>query len=236
MRRIFIGTLALYLGNFLYTQQVNDPDAVTLSLSSSFSTISVAAGFDLMLRQSNVVSIAVRASKHECRNKIFIGVVDGVLEIYSHKEKGIKRGKNRHLAEYVTCISIDALTDSSCADGNISGLLSGNSLRLTASYGSDIVGVLNFTRLDAAASSGSEITLSGKDTIANINCRGGGDFNGIQIYSESCTVASSSGSSTDIMVNKELKANTSSGSRIKYRGGARIKSVSQNSGSTVNEI
>jgi hypothetical protein len=133
----------------------------------------VSDGIDLRLRQGNVASIAVSSSRPECRDKIFIGVVDGVLKIYYDDEKGIKWGKNRHLTVYVTCESFDALTTSSGANVNISGLLTRNSLKLTASYGSDIVGALKFIKLDAAASAGSEITLSGKVAIANIDCRGG---------------------------------------------------------------
>lgn len=220
-----------------HAQKVVKDANATVRNAKGFHAIEISNGIDLYLSQGNEEAVAVSAAKDEDRDKIVARVEDGVLKIYYEKSErgwGISWG-NKKMKAYVSAKTIDKLSASGGADVSIDGTVSGKTLSVHLSGGSDLKGKFSLESLSLSASGGSDANIAGKAEKINITASGGSDIHAYELGSEYCTVSSSGGSDIYITVNKEIKADASGGSDVHYKGNASVTS-SKSGGSSVKKV
>lgn len=214
------------------TTVVHDNHAEARAITS-FHSIEVSNGIDLVLKQGSEEAVAVSASTPEIRNRIKTEVVNGELRIY-FDSKGLRAWKNKgELKAYVSFKNLDGLEANSGADVTTDGDINVTNLDIVLSSGADFDGSVMASQLSVKQSSGSDMTIKGKVNDLKITTNSGSDFDGYSLESETCMADASSGSDIEITVNKDLKASASSGGDIKYKGNASVSSINNSSGGRI---
>jgi hypothetical protein len=235
MKKAFMMLLTMVMAVAVFAQDkvINDPNAEKRSVSG-FHAIDIAGGIDLYLSQGNEEAVAVSASEKEYRDKIKTVVENGVLKIY-YDVNWYKWGwkMNRKLKAYVSVKNIDGIKASGGSDVKVDGTLSVAKLSIDLSGGSDFKGAVNVTDLKIDQSGGSDSDISGRAITVRIDASGGSDANASALTADICYLECSGGSDIDITVNKELEADASGGSDIRYKGTAVVKKTSSSGGSSV---
>ncbi|MEO1657241.1 MAG: head GIN domain-containing protein [Pseudomonadota bacterium] len=180
------------------------------------------ADFDA-LRASAGVDVAVTVgSEHSVRlvsdtdpADVRVTVSGGTLTLSRERTSGlnINFGRDARIAFEVTMPSITAAESASGADVTITGIDAG-SLDLKASSGSDLTASGRCETLSAAASSGSDILAF------NLSC-------------SNVQAKSSSGSDIEIEATSSIEAAASSGGDITVRGNPEQRSIRESSGGGV---
>lgn len=228
---------ALLLSTFCFLAQaqtiINDPN-VEVRTVEGFRAISVAGGIDLFLSAGDE-AVAVSASSPEYRNRIKTEVKDGVLKIFYDYQSGIKISINsdRKLRAYVSYKQLEKLHGSGGCDITIDGTLKADNLVLGLSGGSDFVGKVDVNTLKVDQSGGCDTKISGRVGALDVDASGGSDFNGFDLVAETCRLDASGGCDIEITVTKELVADASGASDIRYRGSPAVKKVEASGSSSV---
>lgn len=199
-----------------------------------FHAIEVAGGIDLYVSQGEE-AIAVSAKDLEDRDRIKTVVENGVLKIWYDWKAGMGflKGVNRQLKAYVSYKTLDRLSASGGSDVEVDGVISSNKFNLEASGGSDFKGKINAGELTVNGSGGSDISIGGNAGKLTVDASGGSDFNGFGLVAETATVSTSGGSDAEVTVNKQLTANASGGSDVRYKGSATNVTANKSGGSNV---
>ena len=131
--------------------------------------------------------------------------------------------RNAHLKVFVNAPTLNSLESSAAADMNVIGVLSADqTIRVKASSGSSIKADVDAPAVDADASSGSELDLSGRTRSLNAQSSSGASINADELLSENTTAETSSGASADVHASVQLNAKASSGGTVKYRGAGTV--------------
>jgi hypothetical protein len=236
MKRIFSICLAVLATGSIFAQKtINDPLAEKRNVSG-YHAIEVSGGIDLYLSQGDE-AVAVSASDTKYRDRIKTEVKDGVLKIwYEYKNQNVQLDfGNRKLKAYVSYKTLDNVHASGGSDVKVDGSISGNSLTLGLSGGSDFEGKVSLSDLKIHASGGSDVRISGTAGKLDIEASGGSDFKGYELVTDNCYINASGGSDVYITVNKELEADASGGSDVYYKGNGTVKNLKSN-GSSVKKV
>lgn len=203
----------------------------------SFHGIKVATGIKLMISQGNTEEVAVSAANIDDRNKIKTEVVNGVLKIYFNKENnwGGWNGNKKNLKAWVSFKSIDEFNGSSGSSTIAEGIIKAGNLILDISSGADFKGSINCSSLNVELSSGADANVSGNSEKIVVKASSGSDFKGFALTTKICDADASSGADIEITVQKEIKAEASSGGGVYYKGTAIITSFSKSSGGSINK-
>ena len=234
MKRLIVFLPFLISVVFLSAQStvVHDNHAEKRNVSS-FHSIQVSTGINLVIKQGNEEAVAVSGATPEITARIKTEVENGKLKIYfdNHgwKESSIKK----ELKAYVSFKMLDALEANSGADASTDGNINVSDLNISLSSGAGFNGTVTASKLDIDQSSGSNMTIKGKVSDLKITTSSGADFNGYDLASETCKANASSGSDIEITVNKELQADASSGGGINYKGNGSVTNVSNSSGGRI---
>lgn len=215
------------------TKVINDPNAVSRSVSGSFSSISVSSGIDLYLSQGNEESLAISASDQKHLDRLKTEIVNGTLKIY-YDNKGVTwKPGNSKLKAYVSFKTLEKLHASAGSEVTVSGTIQTENFKLDVSSGSEFKGSINAKELTADASSGANINMSGKADKLKVDVSSGAGFKGYDFVVDYCDASASSGGAVHVTINKELSAKASSGADIRYKGTAMIRDIKVSGGGAV---
>jgi hypothetical protein len=219
------------------TKVINDPNAVTRTVSGSYTGISVSSGIQLYLTQGNEETIAVSASEQKHLDRLITEVVNGTLKIY-YDNKGVtwKSSGKANLKAYVSFKTLEKLNVSAGSDVIVNGSIKADKLDMAVTSGAVFTGAINAKELVTELNSGAVIKLTGSADNFKITVSSGGDFKGYDFAVDYCDAAASSGGAVHITINKELNARASSGGDIHYKGAALIRDMHTSSGGSVKKV
>jgi len=212
-------------------QVISDANAQQRNVSG-FHAIRVSHAIDVMIVQGDEEGLAVSAKTNEYRDKIISEVKNGVLVI-SYNESSWNGGGNRKLKAYVSVKNLDNITASGACDVVVNGKLEPKELALDFSGASDFKGIVGTEFLDVEISGASDVTVTGNATAAKIRASGASEFKGYDLQTEKSEVRASGASDIKITVNKELSAEASGASDVKYRGEGLIRDIKSSGASSV---
>jgi predicted small secreted protein len=181
------------------------------NITDTFTKINASTGVEVMLEQGNTTEIVVEIDDNlmkyvitKVENGTLIAKIDGNI---TTTEAIIIRIKTAE---------IDGLEASSGASIRSKNTLKGTNIAVETSSGSLINADLEYEKVVSEASSGSEITLSGKALIVETSSSSGSTINAKDLAANEITAESSSGSNTTVNPIVFLNAKASSGSTIEY--------------------
>lgn len=225
---MILGVLASWAQKTVY-----DANAQVRS-ARGFHAVQVSGGIDLYL-SSGEEAVAVSARDVEDRDRIKVEVENGVLKIWYDWKAGMSflKGVNRQLKAYVSYKTLNRLSASGGSDVEVDGTITSSKFSLDVSGGSDFKGKINASELTVNQSGGSDISIGGKAGKLTVDASGGSDFNGYDLVAETATIGASGGSDAEVTVTRQLTANASGGSDVRYKGGATNVTANKSGGSSV---
>jgi hypothetical protein len=237
MKKIFLllGSSLIFLAAFAQQKIIDDPNAQTRRINSSFHAIQVSSAIDLYLSQGDEETVAVSATDKDDIRHITTEIDNGVLKIRFDHERWFKwfNNNNRKLKAYVSFKNIDRLSASGASDVHVEGTITVDKLDVHLSGASDIRGSLKVIDLSIEQSGASDAIINGSATNLSISVSGASDVKAYDFVTENCTARASGASDIHITVNKELNAHASGASDINYKGTAVIKDLHASGASSV---
>ncbi len=211
---------------------INDPNA-EIRPAKNFQAIELSSAFDVYLTQSNEETVAVSTTNSRFKDNIKVEVKDGVLMIrYENKEKWTSGSQK--LKAYVSFKQLNRIKASGACDIYIVGTWKAENLKVNISGATNIKGAVNISnKLMLDMSGASDITLSGAAGQIDIKASGASNFKGYDLSVDYCDVNVSGASDVKITVNKELSAEASGASDIRYKGKGVIRSVRSSGASNI---
>lgn len=236
MKKIQVMLMAMLVSAVSFGQKtINDPNAEARNLSG-FHAIKVSNAFTVYITQGNEDAVAISATKAEYREKIVTKVENGVLIIKFDDDKKFWKnwnGDKQKLKAYISIKKIDRLSVSGACDVFIEDGLSAEELSISLSGASDLKGKVEAKKLSCDISGASDMTISGTAAEVNVEASGASDFKGFDLISNYCNAKASGASSVNITVNKELSANASGASDVRFKGEGLIRDIKTSGSSNV---
>lgn len=232
---LFILTVAIFNLNGNAQKTVNDANAERRDLSG-FHSINIANAFDVYISQGNEEAVAISGSSSEIKQRIKTSVDNGVLIIRFDDDKKFWKlfnSEKQKLKAYISVKKLDKLTVSGACDVFMEDGISSDNLTIHFSGASDLKGKVNAKDLTINLSGASDITLSGNTANLKIETSGASDFKGYELITNFCDAKASGASSVFITVNKELNANASGASDVKFKGEGLIRNIKTSGASSV---
>lgn len=234
MKKIYVLFLALFAVTGVRAQQINDPNAEVRD-ARDFHGISVSSAFDVYITQGNTEAVAVSASENKYRERITVEVKAGILHI-GYDNKGMNWGSgNKKLKAYISFKQIDRLRVSGACDVFVTGTLKAENLDIEQSGASDLKGKLDVNKLTVDLSGASDMQLSGVARQLSVEASGASGFKGYDLVTDICDARASGASDIKVTVNKELSANASGASDVRYRGEGVIRDLRSSGSSSVSK-
>lgn len=228
--------MAMLMSTVLFAQKtINDPNAEARNLSG-FHAIKVSNAFTVYISQGNEDAVAISATKAEYKEKIITKVENGVLIIKFDDDKKFWKnwnGDKQKLKAYISIKKIDRLSVSGACDVFIEDGISAEELSIHLSGASDLKGKVEAKKLTCDISGASDMTISGNAAEVNVEASGASDFKGFDLVSNYCNAKASGASSVNITVNKELSANASGASDVRFKGEGLIRDIKTSGASNV---
>jgi hypothetical protein len=200
----------------------------------TFQSIRVSDGIDLFLIQSDEEGVVVSATEIAQRDKLKTVVDNGELKIFV--STGGFNWKGRKFKAYVSVKALSKLRASGGADIIVQGELKFDKLNLELTGGSDFNGQVAVTDLTVDQSGGSDVHMKGSVVNLKVEAHGGSDFKGEDLVAEYAIIDVSGGSDAILTVSKEMAAEASGGSDVKYKGHPVIKYKSATGGGSVRNV
>lgn len=219
----------------MHKKTINDPNAEARNLSG-FHAIKVSNAFTVYISQGNEDAVAISATKAEYKEKIITKVENGVLIIKFDDDKKFWKnwnGDKQKLKAYISIKKIDRLSVSGACDVFIEDGISAEELSIHLSGASDLKGKVEAKKLTCDISGASDMTISGNAAEVNVEASGASDFKGFDLVSNYCNAKASGASSVNITVNKELSANASGASDVRFKGEGLIRDIKTSGASNV---
>jgi hypothetical protein len=230
----FLLALTIVFSLPAFSQTIRDANAEVRSVPG-FRGVSVSSAIDLYISQGNSDAVAVSAADTKLRDKIITEVKDGILHIYVDNKlfdwKNFSGDKK--MKAYVSIKEINRLQASGASDVKVSGTLKTDNLKLDLSGASDFEGSIEAKSIQVQGSGASDIKISGSADQANIEMSGASDFKGYDFKVDYCKAEISGAGDLQITVNKELDAQASGASSIKYKGEPVVKKSSSSGASSI---
>ena len=206
---------------------VVDANVTPRTLQGEFDKVRVSGSINLILSQSDEVSLAVSASDAKYTGDISTVVENGTLRIFW--SGGNTWTKNRQLTVYLGFKQISAIAVSGASNVRVVGQIKQDELKIDLSGASNMKGTLDLKSFTIALSGASEAKLDGSVRQLTINSSGASDVNAYELEAESCSVSASGASDLKVKVSQELNAVASGASHIYYKGDAQKVNI-KNSG------
>jgi len=236
MKKIQVALMLMFVSAVLFAQKtINDPNAESRNLSG-FHGIKVSNAFEVQISQGNEDAVAISASKQEYKDKIITKVENGILVIRFDDDKKFWKGWNsekQKLKAYISIKRIDKLDISGACNVSFEDGLSAEGLSLNLSGASDIEGKIDAKTLKIVISGASSATISGNAATLDVEASGASDFKGYELVTNFCDVKASGASSVNITVNKELNADASGASTVRFKGEGLIRDIKTSGASNV---
>jgi hypothetical protein len=236
MKKVFLIVLAGSVSFLLSAQKtVTDANAEKRDVSG-FHALKISNAFEVYITQGNEDALAVSASRPEYRDKIKTVVENGVLSIRFEEDKKSWKGwitDRQKLKAYISVKNLDRLTVSGACNVYIEDGIDADELTLNFSGASDLKGKVNAKNLYVELNGASDITLSGNAGKVKIEASGASDFKGFDLVTNFCDAKASGASSVSITVHKELNANASGASSVRFKGEGLIRDIKTSGASSV---
>lgn len=236
MKKINVLLITMLFSAVLFAQKtINDPNAEPRNLSD-FHAIRISNAFDVYISQSNDDAVAISASKQEYKDKIITKVENGVLIIRFEDDKKFWKslgGDKTKLKAYISVKKLDRLEVSGACDVFFEDGISAEELTVNFSGASDLKGKVDAKKLSVDISGASDVTLTGNAAELAIEASGASDFKGFDLVTNYCTAKASGASTVNITVNKELNANASGASSVRFKGEGLIRDIKTSGASNV---
>jgi hypothetical protein len=228
--------MLVLLSAVLFAQKtINDANAEVRNLKD-FHAIKVSNAFEVYINQGNEDAVAISATTQEYKDKIITEVKNGVLIVKFDDDKKFWKNlnTNKHkLKAYISIKKIDALNVSGACNVYFEDGLSAEGLSVDLSGASDMKGKINAKTLKIEISGASSASISGNAPTLDIQATGASDFKGFDLSTNFCDAKASGASSINITVNKELNANASGASSVRFKGEGLIRDIKTSGASNV---
>lgn len=155
---------------------------------------------------------------------------DGLLIIKREEGIFISSGKAKAKIYYNNIYAIRSYS------GKGSGNLTGDSLFVYFTQGSDGAFTLDSKETTIHCSSGAELTLKGTTRNMVITGGAGGAIEAKELKAETCSVNIGSGTSVEVYVTELLKGNVSSGAELEYYGNTKNVQLESSSGGSIKRL
>lgn len=236
MKKLSVLLMSVLLSAAVFAQKtINDPNAEARD-HKDFHAIRISNAFEVYISQGNEDAVAISASNSELKSKIITKVENGVLIIKFDEDKKFWKGWNgsKHkLKAYISIKKIDKLDVSGACNIYFEDGLSAEGLTVNLSGASDMKGKIEAKTLRVDISGASNATISGNAATLAIEASGASDFKGFDLVSNFCDAKASGASSVNITVNKELNANASGASTVRFKGEGLIRDIKTSGASNV---
>jgi len=236
MKKIQVMLMVMLVSAVLFAQKtINDPNAEPRNLSG-FHAIKISNSFTVYISQGNEDAVAISASKAEYKAKIITKVENGVLIIRFDDDKKFWKGWNgdkQRLTAYISIKKIDRLDVGGACDVYFEEGLAAEGLSVDLSGASDMKGKIDAKTLKVDISGASSATISGNAATLDVEASGASDFKGYELVTNYCDAKASGASSVNITVNKELNANASGASNVRFKGEGLIRDIKTSGASNV---
>jgi hypothetical protein len=146
---------------------------------------------------------------------------------------------NKTSAEFVVYYTnLDGIEVSSGSTLTAENEVASQNMEIEVSSGSTCKIELVAEKVDVEVSSGSTLMLRGETDALSVEVSSGSTFNGQDFKAERVDVEASSGSTAKVWALRQIEANASSGSSIKYKGNPSKKDLSAGkySGGSIKEM
>jgi hypothetical protein len=137
------------------------------------------------------------------------------------------------LTAYISIKKIDRLDVSGACDVFFEDGISSEDLNVELSGASDLKGKIDAKKLSFKINGASDATISGNAAELSIEASGASDFKGYELIANYCDAKASGASSVNITVNKELNANASGASNVRFKGEGLIRDIKTSGSSNV---
>lgn len=236
MKKIIIVALCLLTGylSFAQDQLVVDPNASLRKLNGSFSKIKISHAIKVIITQGETESLAVSANDEKYLEDIVTELDGNTLVIKSQGNRWTGRS-NRQLKVYISFKKLEAIEVSGASDVVTVGSISQPALRLELSGASTLKGDIKTGTLALDLSGASQLTVKGSTEVLKATCSGASDLNGYDLTAELANLDVSGASDIEINVNREIKAEASGASSIRYKGNATVTNVKTSGASSINK-
>jgi hypothetical protein len=211
---------------------IHDANAELRTGLKGFHGIEVSNAINLYLSQGDTETVVVSGPDIKWRDRIRTEVRDGILRIYlenNHFSLG-----NTKLKAYVSYTLLDRLDASGASDIFVDGVITGDNLDVTLSGASDFRGAINVKELRLNQSGASDAHITGAVSgTASFESSGASDVKGYDLVAQNCNVHASGASDIHITVNKDISADVSGASSVRYKGNGAVRELHSSGASTV---
>ncbi len=197
---------------------VVDANVTPRTLQGQFDNVKVSGNINLVLSQSNAVSLAVSASEEKYTGDISTIVENGTLRIFWSGSNSWT--KNRKLTVYLGFNQISAIAATGASNVIVVGAIRQDELKIDLSGASNMVATLDLLSFTISLSGASEAKLDGNVRQLTVNSSGASDVNAYGLEAEICSASASGASDLKLKVYQELNAVASGASHIYYKGDA----------------
>lgn len=233
MKKILLALFIVFSISAISQTTVYDANVQVRNVSG-YRGVSISSAIDLYISQGNTEAVAVSAKEDKVRDKIKTEVKDGILYI-SLEGKDWKNWSmgDQKMKAYVTVKDINRLEASGACNVKVSGTLKTDNLKLHLSGASDFEGSIETKNIQIEGNGASDVKITGSAEQANIQMTGASDFKGYDFKIDYCKAEVSGAGDIQITVSKELDAEASGASSIKYKGEAIVKRSNSSGASSI---
>ncbi len=195
-----------------------------------FTGISVGGDFDVEVKIGTSTELKVEADDN-IMPYIETIVSGNTLKI---RTKDLHNYSDVHMKIYIITPSLLKVNASASARVDVQDVLKSNErLHFNASSSGDINADVDAPEVEADASSGATINISGKTRTYNVQASSGADIRSFNLLSEATKVQVSSGAAANVYASVSLNAQASSGGTVSYMGGATVNKAESSGGSII---
>lgn len=197
-------------------------------VNGDFTSIEVSRGIDVIVAQSNIKSIEVKADDNIIEH-ISTDINNSVLTITL--DKSVKNLSSKKV--YVSLPNIESLRSTSGSSISSKNTLVVKSIDVKSSSGSEINIDVEAEKIICESSSGSEISVEGKAIKLEASSSSGSEIEAQNLFVNDIIANSSSGSSIELHPIISLSAKASSGSDIVYFNNPKSLTKKSSSGGSI---
>ncbi len=237
MKKLFVIATIMMLCGFTASAQeqfIVDANAQLRTLKGSFTKIKVSHTIKAIITQANEESIAVSANDEKFIDEIITELEGNTLVIRSKNTSWVSK-RNKQLKVYISFKKLEALELSGASDVITIGTINQPSLKIELSGASTLKTDVNANTLSIELNGASRLNLKGAAETFKADCSGASDVNAFDFTAGLANLDVSGASDIEISVSKEIKAEASGASSIRYKGNASITNVKTSGASSINK-
>lgn len=196
---------------------------------SSFSSINVCCGIEVVLAQGSSESVTVEANPDDI-SYVKTDVKGKTLNIGFDNNRKNRRGK---VKVRVTAGNLDKLEANSSGKIEGTNTITAGDIKLNVNSSGKINLDLEAKNVKCDGNSAGSMKISGKADYVKVSNNSASSINLQGLKAVRAEASSNSGASIDITVSDQIKAHANSGATVRYYGNPTRKDVSSNSGGRV---